>query len=421
MNRLVAYSLTALLLFVPITIAGDWMQFRGPGGNARSDDKGTPDKWSETENVVWKTKLPGLGTSSPITVGDAIFLTCYSGYAESPDNAGDQANLVRHVVCIDRKSGAIRWTKEIKAQLPESKYAPGNDGRHGYASSTPVSDGKHVYVFFGKTGVFCFDLTGKQVWQHSVGTGTTGWGSATSPVLHKDVVIVNASVESSSIYALNKMTGNEEWKITGSRSAWSSPVLIDAGGRTEMVMNMPGNPGKIAAFDPANGKPLWHCAGVPDGYICPSVVSHEGLVYAIGGRKNTSVGVKAGGSGEVKPMWTTGAGSNVASPVYHEGHLYWMHENSGTAYCVNATNGERVYAERIRGVGTTYSSGVYADGKIYYVAQNATTYVVAAKPKFELIATNKLEDTSRTNASPAIDNGRILIRTDKHLYCIGKK
>lgn len=422
MTQLFLRSLIAIVLTASAGVAGDWMQFRGPGSNARSEDKGVPEQWSETENVAWKTKLPGLGTSSPITVGDAIFLTCYSGYGEDVKAPGDQKDLVRHVVCIDRKSGTIRWTKEVKPQLPESNYQSGNDSWHGYASSTPVSDGKHVFVFFGKTGVFCFDLAGQQIWQHSVGTQTRGWGSATSPVLYKDFVIVNASVESGTIYALKKSDGSEAWKIPGSGSAWSSPVLVELpGGKTELVMNLPGNPGKITGFDPETGTKLWSCPGIPDGYICPSVISHEGIVYAIGGRKNTSVAVKAGGTGDVKPLWTTSAGSNVASPVYHDGHIYWMHERSGTAYCVEAATGKQVYAERVRGVGTTYSSGVYADGKIYYVSQNAATFVVAAKPKFELLATNKFDDTSRTNASPAIDNGRLLIRTDKHLYCIGKK
>ena len=118
------------------------------------------DKWSETQNVVWKTRLPGPGSASPITVGDVIFVTCYSGYAESPSDPGDQKNLMRHVVCIDRESGAIRWTKDVKPELPESAYRAGNDGQHGYASSTPVSDGKNLFVFFGKSGVFCFDTAG---------------------------------------------------------------------------------------------------------------------------------------------------------------------------------------------------------------------------------------------------------------------
>jgi len=407
------------LLLAATAVAADWMQFRGPGGLGQSEETGLPTTWSETENLLWKTKLPGLGTSSPITVGDAIFLTCYSGYGETQEDPGDQKDLVRHVVCLDRKSGEIRWTKEVKPKLPESQYRAGNDGWHGYASSTPASDGSRVYVFFGRTGVFCFDLAGKQLWQADVGSQTTGWGSATSPVVYKNLVIVNASVESGSLVALNKMTGKPVWRAPGTGRAWNSPVLVQApDGRTEVVLSLPRN---IVAYNPDTGKELWRCEGIPDGYVCPSVVAEDGIVYAIGGRTNTAVAVRAGGSGKVKPLWTVGAGSNVTSPVYHEGHLYWLHEGRGIAYCLDAKTGKQVYAQRVPRAGRTYASGVVADGKIYYVTQHNGTLVVAAKPEFELLATNKFEDDARTNASPAVDDGRLLIRSDKYLYCVGAR
>lgn len=424
MKRHVFTLLAAILLGTSSTaLAVDWMQFRGPGGNARSDAKGIPDTWSDKENIAWKTKLPGLGTSSPITVGDAIYLTCYSGYGESVVSPGEQKDLIRHVVCLDRKNGTIRWTKEIKPELPESTYQrERNSSDHGYASSTPISDGERLYVFFGKSGVFCFDLKGNEIWKTSVGTNATGWGSATSPVLYKNLLIVNASVESGAVHALNKMTGKEEWKTSVGTRAWSSPSVVELpDGKFEIAMNLPGDPGKIVGYDPETGKELWNCAGIPDGYICPSPVSHQGIVYAIGGRKNTAVAVKAGGRGKVEPLWTTGAGSNVASPLFHDGHIYWLHDSRSIAYCLNAETGKEVYAERVAGASGTYASGVLADGKIYYLTRNNTSLVVAAKPKFELIATNKIDDTSRTNASPAVDDGRLLIRTDKHLYCVGKK
>jgi outer membrane protein assembly factor BamB len=413
-----------LVGFVVITAAPavDWMQFRGPGGQGVSDDKGLPEKWSETENIVWKAELPGPGTSSPITVGNAIFVTCYSGYAESANEPGDQKNLMRHLVCLDRKTGAIRWSKDVKPELPESAYRSGNDGQHGYASSTPTSDGKSVFVFFGKSGVFCFDLSGKQRWSRSVGKGTTGWGSATSPVLYNDLVIVNASVECGALVALNKSDGSEAWRLPGTASAWSSPMLVDVpGGKPELVLNLAGKPGKIVGINPGTGKKLWSCQGNNDGYVCSSVVSHEGVVYAIAGRAGRSVAVKAGGTGDVKELWTGRNDSRVNSPIYFDGHLYWLNEQRGAAMCVDAATGKEVYSRRVSGLGRAYASGVCADGKIYYVTDNATTLVIAAKPTYELIATNKLADTSRTNASPVVDNGRLLIRTDRHLYCVGKK
>jgi outer membrane protein assembly factor BamB len=422
MSRRFCLSCLVGLVVIPAALAGDWMQFRGPGGQGVSDDKGLPEKWSETENIVWKANLPGPGTSSPITVGDAIFVTCYSGYAEPGNNPGDPKNLMRHLVCLDRKTGAIRWTKDVKPELPESVYKPGgNDGQHGYASSTPASDGKNVFVFFGKSGVFCFDLTGKQVWSKSVGDKTTGWGSATSPVLYNDLVIVNASVESGALVALNKSDGSEAWRLPGMTSAWSSPMLVDVpGGKQELVLNL-GKSGKIVGLDPGTGKKLWSCEGNSDSYVCASVVSHDGVVYAIAGRSSRSVAVKAGGTGDVKELWTCRNDSRVNSPVYHEGHLYWLNEQRGAAMCVDAATGKEVYSQRLSGVGNCYASAVYADGKIYYVTKDGTTLVIAAKPKYELIATNKLADTSRSNASPVVDNGRLLIRTEKHLYCVGKK
>jgi outer membrane protein assembly factor BamB len=422
MSRGFCLSFFVGLVVISAAPAVDWMQFRGPGGQGVSDDKGLPEKWSETENIVWKAKLPGPGTSSPITVGDAIFLTCYSGYAESASDPGDQKNLMRHVVCLDRNTGAIRWSKDVKPELPESAYRPGNDGQHGYASSTPASDGKSLFVFFGKSGVFCFDLTGKQLWSKSVGKGTTGWGSATSPVLYNDLVIVNASVECGALVALHKSDGSEAWRLPGTASAWSSPMLVDVpGGKPELVLNLAGKSGKIVGINPGTGKKLWSCQGNNDGYVCSSVVSHDGVVYAIAGRANRSVAVKAGGKGDVKELWTSRNDSRVNSPVYYEGHLYWLNEQRGAAMCVEAATGKEVYSQRVSGLGRAYASGVCADGKIYYVTDNATTLVIAAKPKYELIATNRLADTSRTNASPVVDNGRLLIRTDEHLYCVGKQ
>ncbi len=353
-----------------------------------------------------------------------MYLTTYGGYAEAGKNAGDQSKLVRHLVCLDRKTGVVRWTKDIPAVLPESAYKPGtNDGEHGYASSTPASDGKHIFAFFGKTGVFCFDLKGEKVWSKSVGDKTEGWGSASSPLLHDDLVIVNAGVESSSLVALKKSDGQEAWRLPGTKKCWGSPILVEVpGGKPEVVLSLAGKPGKIVSIDPVSGKELWSCEGNGDGYICPSVVYHDGIVYAVAGRTNHAVAVKAGGMGEVKPLWTAKASLRVGSPVYHDGYLYGLSEQAPSAiFCLEAATGKVMYSERINLNGHAYASAVYADGKIFYVREDATTYVVAAKPKYELLATNKLADTSRTNASPIIDNGRLLIRTDEHLYCIGKK
>ncbi len=414
-----------VILAAAFAQGADWTGFRGPGGLGSSDETGLPLTWSSTENIVWKTELPGPGTSSPVVLGDRVYVTSYSGYALDASDPGDMSALMRHVVCVERGSGKILWSKEFKPSLPESEYSGGNNSWHGYSSATPTTDGERLYVFFGKSGVYCLDLDGNEIWRASVGTRATGWGSATSPVLYKDFVIVNASVESGAIVALDKMTGKEAWRADGIRGSWNTPVLVDVpGGETELVVCVPMT---VLGLDPATGERLWRSEGIPDsGYICPSVVAHEGIVYAIGGRTNTALAVRAGGRGDVTStheLWRTNKGSNVCSPVYHDGYLYWVHDRSGIANCLNAATGDTVYQERLTPrPGVVYASAILADGKLYAVSQHEGTFVLAAKPEFELLAHNTLaDDDSRTNASPAVSHGQLLLRTDRNLYCIGTK
>jgi len=430
MKRGATFSVSLFVLFVvSCAMAADWTQFRGPGGAGSSEETGLVAEWSSKKNIIWKTELPGLGTSGPIVISGRIYLTCYSGYAEDASSPGDMDNLMRHVVCVDRKSGKLLWSKEFEPKLPESKYSGGNDSRHGYASSTPVTDGEHLYIFFGKSGVYCLDLDGNQKWRQDVGDGTRGWGSSNSPVLYKNLLIVNASIEDTALVALDKGTGKQVWKKSGIRGSWNTPVLVETEkGEAELVISLPGKPvGKIVGMNPESGEELWTCEGIRDGgYVVPSVIAHDGIVYAIGGRQNTAVAVRAGGGGDVTEshrLWSKGKGSNVSSPVFHDGHIYWTHESKGIAYCLNAKNGETVYEERLEPrPGLTYSSTFVADGKLYCASQYNGTYVLAAKPIFELLAHNTFEDdNSRINASPIAHDGQLLMRTDANLYCIGTK
>jgi outer membrane protein assembly factor BamB len=402
-------------------LGADWTDFRGPGGLGISEEKGLPVEWSGQKNIVWRTRLPGPGTSSPVTAGNRGFLTCYTGYAVDADKPGNMEDLRRHLLCIARDSGAVQWQKEFKPVLPEHKYQ-GEGSYHGYSSSTPATDGERLYVCFGESGVFCFDLDGKQLWHAEVGKGTSGWGSAASPVVYKDLLIANASVESSSMYALDRKTGKEVWHTGGINTAWNTPLLVPLpSGGPELVVSIQN---WLLGLDPDTGKELWRADGVHS-YCCPSVVAHDGVVYAIGGG-STSVAVRAGGRGDVTKthtVWRQGKGSNVSSPVYHDGHLYWASDSGGVVYCQEAATGKVVYEKRLDPAsGLIYASAVLGDGNLYYVSQRKGTYVVAAKPEFALVAHNVFEDDgSRTNGSPAVSEGQLLLRTDQYLYCIGKR
>jgi len=406
----------ACLLLLPTAVttahADDWPQFRGPQGQGVSLEKNLPTEWAPDENIAWKTALPGYGASSPIALGDKLYVTCYSGYGTDGDS-GDMEDLRLHVVCIDSTNGQVAWDAQVQPRLPESARVRD----HGYAGPTPATDGEFLYVFFGKTGVLKFDLQGNQLWQTFVGDGLNGWGCGTSPVLYENLVIVNASVESRSLVALDKETGAEVWRAPGMRSSWNTPHLVALpDGGHELVVSVKDY---ILGFDPATGEQLWSCDGIQD-YVCPSVVSHDGVAYAIGGRSSRAIAVRAGGRGDVTEthkLWEARAGANVASPVVHDGHLYWISDRNQVAYCVRLSDGEVVYSERIRS--QPYASAVVGDDKVYVVTRSGGTYVLAAKPEFEQLAYNELDDSSTFNASPVIADGKLFVRSNKYLYCIG--
>jgi outer membrane protein assembly factor BamB len=400
----------------------DWPQFRGPGALGRSEAKGMPLTWSDDKNIVWKTPLPGPGASSPITFGNKIFLTCFTGFAASSREPGDMANLKRHLLCLNLADGKILWDTPTPADLPEQDKIRES---HGYASSTPVADGERIYAFFGKSGAFAFDHNGKQLWKTSVGDKIDGWGSATPPVLYKDFVLVNAAVESDSLVALDKKTGKEVWRAGGVKESWHAPVFVSApDGKTEVVI---AKNGRVLGFDPETGAALWNAkTGIP-WYMCPTPVAENGIVYAIGGRTpNGTLAIRAGGRGDVTTshvIWKLGKGSNVPSPILHDGHLYFAHENLGIIYCVNAKTGDVVYEERLEpNPGQIYASPVLADGKIYFISRGGKAVVIAAKPKFERLADNTLEGGRGVfNATPAVAGNRVLLRSNRALYCLGEK
>jgi outer membrane protein assembly factor BamB len=451
-------GLVVIAICAAPALASDWDRFRGPDGSGVSPDtQPLPVKWSETENLKWKHKLPGPGSSCPIVVGRRVFVTCWTGYGMDRDNVGDEKDLRRHLICLDRNTGNVLWDQSIAPVLPEDPYS-GNFTQHGYASHTPVSDGQRVYVFFGKTGVLAFDIDGKKLWQTSVGTGSGshGWGTASSPILYKNLVIVTASAESEALVALSKETGKEIWRCQdpGFISTWGTPVLVECGqGRTDLVLAVPY---KIWGFNPSDGKLRWTCDGISADSICSSVVAHDGVVYALetGPRGGGAMAVRAGGEGDVTKthvVWRGNERSRIATPVYENGRLYWI--NNRIANCIDAGTGKQVYQSRLgsgtatagtrpdtgpgpnkapgpgggvgrRGGGRSgqeYSSPVLANGKIYWFTRSGEAFVYATGPEFKLLGQNSLaSDGGDFSSTPAISDGELIIRSSKYLYCVAE-
>lgn len=413
--RLLSLALAAIAAPAP---AADWPSFRGPNGTGAVPDA-VPTKWSATENVVWKTDLPGAGTSAPVVVGGKVFVTCYSGFNVPGQPGGRMDQLGLHVVCLDKATGKILWKKDFAPNLPEQNNL--RDG-HGYASSTPAADATRLFVFFGKSGVIGLDHSGKTLWRATVGEKLhDNWGSGASVLLHGGKVIVNASVESESLVALDAATGTEAWRLRGVKESWSTPVIATHAGRTELVT---AKQGKAFAVDPATGRELWNCDTDHGWYMVPTPVVHDGVAYLLGGRPGMGLAVKLGGAGNVTAshrLWTSKKGANVPSPVYHDGHLYWMHDSLGMAFCAEAKTGRVVYEERMGRGDTTYGSAVLAGGKIYYPARNGTMYVVTAKPQFELVSANTFGDRGDYLSSPAVADGNLYVRTNRFVCRIGTR
>lgn len=449
-----------------IGAASDWTRFRGPNGSGVSkDNTPTPATWSSTQNLKWKVELPGPGSSSPILVGNKIFLTSWSGYGTDRERGGKQEDLKRHLTCLDRQTGKIIWDKTVDPYLPEDNYG-GMFAEHGYSTHTPASDGERVYVFFGKTGALAFDMDGNQLWKTQLGTDSNrmNWGSSSSPILYKDLVIVTAAMESATVYALDKKTGKEVWHAQGDAlgATWGTPILVDVDDKqTDLVI---GVPDEIWGFNPDTGKLRWYCEALKTRSFCSSVVADGNIVFALGDQGSGSIAIKAGGKNDITQtnvVWTGRDNNRIGTPVIADGKLYFV--SSKIATCVDVKTGKRIYQGRLGGGtdpipqdegnerrpagggpgggrggsggqggrggrgggggrgGQDYSSPVVADGKLYWIARNGEAHVLKLGDKFEQIATNKVTDEVEDfSATPAIADGNIFIRSSKHLYCIAE-
>lgn len=418
-----------LLLAIPSGAdAAEWARFRGPDGDGVSpDSKPVPTEWSESKNLRWTAELPGPGLSSPVVHGDRVFLTSWTGYAAGEGSSDNIDDLKRALVCIDRNSGETIWTKEVAAVQPEEPFR-GMFAENGYASHTPVTDGERVFAFFGKTGVIAFDMDGEKLWQVSVGVGDgmMGWGTSSSPVLYKGMVIITAAAESKSIIALDQKTGEEVWKQEADSLAgtWSTPILVEGPEGPELVLAVPY---EIWGINPDTGKLRWYCESVDSNSACASPVVKDGVVYFVGGRDGGSIAVKIGGKGDVSDshvVWRERHRARIGSPVAHGDNLYWV--ANGVANCIRLADGAEVYQERLnsgsgggRGRGQDYSSMVAADGKLFFVNRGGTCFVLALGDDFEQLAANRFDsDGGQYSATPAIVDGQIFIRSSDRLYCV---
>lgn len=401
------------LLIVPASwcVAADWPTFRGPDGNGVASSVGdVPTAWDDSSNVRWRLKLPGAGFSSPIVVGDRVFVTAWTGSGDS---------VKRFLVCVDRDSGKENWSVAVDGVSDggEQGFA-----YHGQASHTPVSDGDRVYVLFGSSGVKAYDLEGKLVWEQSVGQERAArFGTASSPILYGDLLIVTAGCESESIRAFKKQTGEEVWKAeAGSLSrTYSTPLIAKAAdGEDELLLSVAM---ETWGLRPTTGKIKWYAETKVDTAACPTVVVDDGIVYVIGGRGGGRAAIRQGGEGDVTDshvLWSESGGSYVPSPVFHQGRLYWVNDR-GIATCVDAKTGEELGRKRLDG--RFYASVVLVNDLLYAVSRFDGTYVLKATPEFEQVSQNKLDDDSDFSASPAVSDGTLFLRSDEYLYCISSK
>ncbi len=409
-------AVLCLLFFESQISAADWPEFLGPGGSAKSTDV-VPLTWGETENITWKVDLPGTGSSSPIVVGDKVVVTCY---------LTGENNSKRVVLCFDKNSGEQLWSVDFPIDYKEDRYQ-GYITEHGYASNTPVSDGENVYVFLGKAGVHSITLDGTKNWSVDVGKESSNrqWGSAASLILFQQSVIVNASEESQSIIALDKITGEKIWTQQASmlELTYGTPRIVTLDdGEQEVVISVPS---ELWSLNPMTGKLNWYCQTPMTGNVCPSVIIDGQTVYSFGGYQGSgSIAVQAGGKDDVTnshTVWTSRTSSYIATPLLHDDRFYWI-DDKGIAYCTSANDGEIIYRKRVAGLGggrPVYASPILIGDHIYIVTRRDGTIVYPPGDEFQPTQRNVIaSDETDFNASPAVSDNRLYLRSNKSLYCI---
>jgi outer membrane protein assembly factor BamB len=419
-----------------------WAQYRGPGSQGVSQEKGLPFEWSETRNILWKTPIPGQGFSQPVIWGKKIFLTLdiETGSAPAghkavvhmtgnkefthPDWIGTDKLHEFHVLCINRDNGKILWDRTAYSGTVYDHRSK----RGSYAAPTVTTDGKSVYAYFGSEGIYVYDFSGKLIWNASLGgIGSMGMGVSTSPVLFEDLLILLCDQEfdgkNSFIVALNRRTGDEVWRTRRQVGiSWATPVIVPTKERVELIAA--GNE-FIISYDPKTGREWWRADGLKSHAIATPAVKGDLVVISSGFPSKVVKAIRLGGSGKIdgtdRMVWTYNKGTAyVPSPIIYGNYIY-LQTDGGVITCLKAETGELVYEGGRMPLPATFygASPVAFDDKLFYTCDEGDTYVIRAGPKHEVLATNSIGEPSRTSIS--ISEGRLFLRGEKHLFCIGWK
>ena len=436
MKRTIIASVLFALCQVSLAddFAENWHQWRGPIASGVSETADPPIQWSENKNIKWKVEIEGRGTSTPIIWGNRVFvLTAIKTDVKDPSipDPADQPKTnffdikrpnSQHdftVLCFDRKTGKELWRKVATTKIPHEGAHNDND----FASASPITDGKHLYCWFGSAGLFCFDLAGNKVWERDLGEIKMGssLGEGCSPVLHDGkIVIVRDHASQSTIEVLDAKTGEKIWEQKRDEgNAWATPRVINHSGKTQVITAASNF---VRSYDLDSGNIIWQCDGLT-GNVTPCPVIQGDYVICMSGYQGYSVMAipitETGDiSGSEKILWKKDRGTPyVPSPALYDGLLYYTQSNQSILTCVDAKTGEVQFGpERVGELSNIYASLVGAGGRVYITGRNGTTLVIKRSPKFEPLATNNLDE--RFDASPAIAGKQLFLRGAKYLYCI---
>jgi outer membrane protein assembly factor BamB len=383
----------------------NWPRWRGPQQNGHTSEAGIPVAWSESD-LAWKTPLPGVGQSSPIIWGDRIFLTSYL------DDGRE-----RLVFCVNRRTGQIEWRQSAWKGEPEKSHV-----MNGWASASCVTDGEIVVAFFGRGGLHAYTVDGKHLWSRNLGAFEGPWGTAACPILVDGLVIQNCDADADAyLVALDKRTGDDVWRTKRPEfRGWSTPIVIDAGARRELVLN--GDQG-VHAYDPATGRELWFCRGF-NGRGEPTVTLAGDLLYAVNGKAGDFYSVRPGGTGDVTEThmaWHTPrrGGRDCPSPIV-VGRYIIVTDMGGIATCYDAQDGAIHWKERLPGKFS--ASPIAAKGLAYFINEAGKTFVVEPGPELKIVSESTLPagPDEIFRATPTPSAGQLFLRSTTTLYCVGK-